>query len=265
MMSDATTELQGITENLIRDSGAEELIPCIDAGILTLSDAGLNDGHDTDEIVGAWIELLRRRFYDGSTRLLFDNGAGELVSTMLRDGLIETNDLGIKHAGEAAAGSGLVARLPAFPQAPMNELLDLRADLRGPLVRYRAAVIRVAMDLPKLVGPEIEAHVDDLWLKEVAPAMQEIEAALADHGLVREIAKSAAKDIRTLLIEGAGLFVGMSALSGLGTWVNATIAGAAPMLHAGTTGVLSAYEGQRDAARHELFYLYEANRRLGSS
>jgi hypothetical protein len=264
-MSQATAELQGVSEQMIRDSGAEELIPCIESGVLTLSDAGLGKGWESDQIMTEWTELLRRRLNDGSTRLLFDGDAGELVALMLRDGMIVGSELGFKHAGEAATGSGLVARLPAFPQAPMDELLDLRRDLKSPLVRYRAAVMRLSKDLPRLVGPELEAHIDDLWRSDVAPAIQEIEETLADHGLVGEIAKHAQEDIKVLIAGGAALFMGMSGAAGLENWVSATIAGAAAATHVAVKTGSSMRDGKQSARRSDLFYLYEANRRLRDS
>lgn len=262
MAAQTTGELREVAERMIEDSGAAELIPCIDAGILTLSDAGLNNSSDSDEMVNQWIDIIHKRFRDGKTRLLFDDSTGDLVSSMLREGMIEHNDLGIKHAGEAAVGSGFVARLPAFPQAPIDELLDLRRDLQEPLVRYRSAVMRLADELPRIVGPEVEGHIDDLWRTDVSPAIQEIELSLADHALVREISLHALTDVRRLLLEGAGLFIGLSQLSGLGNWLSATIAGAGPTIDAAASGVRSAYEGRRDARRHDWFYLYEANRQL---
>jgi hypothetical protein len=263
MMADAVAELREVAEDMTRQSGAAELIPCIEAGILTLSDAGLSqiDSSQTDAMVDQWVDLLRQRLNDGSTRLLFDDGAGSLVASMIREGMIRSNDLGLKHAGEAATGSGFITRLPAFPQAPMDELLDLRSDLQGPLVRYRAAVMKISGDLPRLIGPELETHIDDLWRREVAPAIEEIRETLADHGLVREIARHAETDMMTLLVGGTGLLVGVSA--GLENWVSAAVAGVGASIHAGVRGARSASESRRTAKRTDLFYLYETNRRLG--
>jgi hypothetical protein len=139
------------------------------------------------------------------------------------------------------------------------------ATAKPGLVRYRAAVMKLSKELPRAVGPEVKAHIDDLWRSQVAPAVLEIEEALADHGVIREIARSATTDIRTLMAETAGLFLGMNTLSGLDAWVNATIAGAGPTIHAGARGALAAYDAKRDAKRHDLFFLYAVNRRLEPS
>lgn len=70
----------------------------------------------------------------------------------------------MRHAEQAAVGSRLVARLPAFPGVPLDEILDLRCDLAAPLGRYRTAVVRLSDRLQ--AGPfdrDLPDEIDDLW------------------------------------------------------------------------------------------------------
>jgi hypothetical protein len=262
MMASVTDQLKGVAKKLVVESGAAELIPCIESGALTLSDAGLDAGAGGDNVLEGWIELLQRRLHDSRSRLLFDNRAGDLVASMLAEGMIDSNELGLKHAGQAAVGAGLVARLPAFPQAPMDELLDLRSDLAPALARYRRAVFRLSKELPASVGPELKSHVDDLWMAEIAPAITEIEERLADHGLVHDIAKSAASDVKALLLESAGVYIGMTSMAGLSDLISATAAAGTTTAQAVIRGTLDSVNGRQEARHHDLFYLYETNRML---
>src|SRR6266540_3766694 len=144
--------------------------PAFDAGILKLSASGFTDDRDTDATVSGWIGLLKGLLQDPTTRLLFDDGVGDLVRSLVAEGHVLPHQLTIKHAGEAAVGSGLVARLPALPEAPVDELLDLRQDLGPPLTRYRAAVSRLADKLAfRAFDSEFAAEIDDLWTRDVAP------------------------------------------------------------------------------------------------
>jgi len=128
-----------------------------------------------------WLALLRGLLVDKRTRLVLDDQVGSLAAAVIREGHVDPHRLALQHAGEAAVGTGLVARLPAFPGAPLDELLDLRSDLTGPLGRYRAVVVRLSAKIT--AGP----FDDDLHR----------------HGLVREIARSARRDVHKLLPEGA--------------------------------------------------------------
>jgi hypothetical protein len=80
---------------------------------------------------------------------------------------------------------------------------------------------------------------------------------MADHGLVREIARSASQDVKTVLT-AASVYLGMPGSdiqSGL-------IAATAAAGQAAASGVVSSQRGRREVGRNDLFYLYEANRRL---
>jgi len=157
-------QLRDIAERMLTESGAADLLPGFEAGIVTLSPSGFSEeSSNSDDAVERWVDLLRKLLHDRTTRLLFDDRVGDLVRAMVDEGDVMPNALTMKHAGEAAVGSGLVARLPAFPQVPLNELLDLRRDLSDPLTRYRAAVSRLAGELTaRSFDPEAVAEIDDL-------------------------------------------------------------------------------------------------------
>lgn len=159
----------------------------------------------------------------------------------------------------------MVARLPAFPQAPMDELLDLRSDLRVPLTRYRAAVIRLAADVPVALGKDGEAAIDDLWTSAVDPALLELRETLSDHALVREVARHAVTDVKTILATGPVVFIGMSALSTVGDVAAALTAGTTYAGSALLRGGWDAGAAKRTASRRELFFLYEANRKMAGA
>ena len=253
-------QLSEVAEGLMTSAGADELIPALEAGLLTLDTAGI-DATDTDAMVERFVGIIETRLRDSRRKVLFDAETASLANALVAeasDGHIP----GLKRAGQAAVGSGLISRLPAFPDAPMDELLELRSDLTNPLTRYRAAALDLSGQLSPVLGDELEAQVDDLWAAKVAPALLEIEETLVDHSLVRELAKRATSDIRALLTGGAGVYMGVTATASLpaaATALAGAALGAAPVV--GQSAWASA-EARRSAQRHELFYLYETNRRL---
>ena len=206
-MAETRFELAGVVETMMVDSGAGELMPAIDSGLVTLSASGFTDDStaDSDAVMDNWLVLLRGLLVDRKTRLVLDDQVGSLASSLIREGEVEPHRLTIRHPGEAAVGSGLVARLPAFPDAPLDEILDLRYDLAGPLGRYRAAVVRLSDRLH--AGPfdeELSAEMDDLWATDVRPALDDMGEGMHQHGLVKEIARTVRQDARALLTEGLG-------------------------------------------------------------
>lgn len=232
----------------------------MDAGLLTLDTAGV-EAADTDAMVKRFVDIIQQRLRDPRRKVLFDADTANLAQSLIDEA--EGDQIhGLRRAGQAAVGSGLISRMPAFPHAPMDELLALRTDLAAPLTRYRAAALDLAASLNPTLGAELESQVDDLWMAKVAPALLEIEETLADHSLVRELAKRATSDVKALLTGGAGVYMGVTATASLPTAAT-VLAGAA----LGTAPVMgqsawSTVDARRSAKRHELFYLYEMNRRL---
>jgi hypothetical protein len=257
---------------MVESTGAEELEPALASGLVSVTDMGVGMKHavsaaagtDTrsDRAVEQWVEEIKSRLRDGRTRLLFDEGAGSLVQSMLDEGVIRKDEIGLRLAGTAALGAGFVARLPAFTEAPMDEVLGLRGDLDGPLTRYRAAIAKFSHTVPRMVGRDLEFEVGHLWEQEVAPALEEIGDLLHENAYVRELARHSLQDIGRYLLEGAGVFVGLGAASDVSA-VAASIAGAVPAAAEVTArALLGQRAGMAAARRHDLFYLYHVNERL---
>ena len=210
-----------------------------------------------------WLALLRSLLGDTRTRLLLDDQVGRLAASLIREGHVEPPRLAMRHAEQAAVGSGLVTRLPAFPGVPLDEILDLRGDLAAPLGRYRTAVVRLSDRLQ--AGPfdrDLPDEIDDLWGAEVQPALDQIGDGLHDHGLVREIARSARQDVKTLIAEGSALYVGLAGLASVNEWISATAGLASAAVGATAAGAHRSSAARKDLRRSDLFYLYELDRRL---
>lgn len=257
---DVQAQLTEVAEDLISGAGADELIPALESGLLTLDTAGI-EAADTDAMIEHFVGIIQRRLRDPRRKVLFDADTASLAQSLIAEsGVDQTLDL--RRAGQAAVGSGLVSRLPAFPNAQMEEVLALRADLTAPLTRYRASTLDLSASLSPALGEDLEAQVDDLWRAKVAPSLLEIEETLAEHSLVRELARRATSDIKTLLFGGAGVYMGVTASASFP--VAATVLAGAAL---GATPVVgqaawSTVDAHRAASRHELFYLYETDRRL---
>jgi hypothetical protein len=266
-MAEAQEGLAGTVEKMLVDGGAAELLPAIGSGLVTLSASGFTDdtAADTDAVMENWLALLRGLLVDKHTRLVLDDQLGSLAASLIREGHVDAHRLTLRHAGEAAVGSGLAARLPAFPGAPLSEILDLRSDLAGPLGRYRAATARLSAKVT--TGPfdkDLPAELDDLWTTDVQPALDEMDEDLHRHSLVHEIARAARQDVHKLLTEGAGLYMGLSQLTSMDDWLSATTGVAGVALTAGALGYDRAAEVKHQASRRDLYYLYEVDRRLAA-
>lgn len=268
-------EMQAALTNLLDEQGATELVTAIRSGSIKVAELGaspsstlrptdLDPNDSTDVQLWNWIDALVARLADKKTRLLFDRQAGGIVQSMLEGGMIPANPQGLRLAAQAALGAGFTERLPAFPTAKMDELLDMRKELALPLARYRGAVARFSKDMPQVVGENLDFEVEQLWIETVKPVLLGLEDEMADHGLVRELARSLGVErIRDFGSWTAGTYLTVAsatALDALTTVLIATAGGGAATV--ALEAIRARREGQAGPKASEFYYLYEANRRL---
>jgi hypothetical protein len=152
---------------------------------------------------------------------------------------------------------------------PMDELVDLRRDLEGPLGRYRRKVSHLRGELrTEPFDEHIDAEGDALWRTEVDPALSEIRQAMADHGLVGEQVKAFAGDLSNfvkgrwvpaaLAVVSANVF-DMGTVLELGLKAARASAAVAPTV---AKGLIAGADGRSKARAQDLYYLYEVDRRL---
>lgn len=254
---------------LISNSGLDELRQAYEAGVVTLAPLGEVNSSAPDETMLAFVEALGYAAKSSSTRLLLDDSVAALMKELVDTGQVEPSALMRQHSKEAAVGTGLITRLPAFPYVPLGELLDLRGDLNEPLARYRRAASELGQGLAlDPFDPEASAEVDDLWQFSVLPTIEDLREELAHHSLVREVARSATTDIRTLIsgLAGPVVCVGLKDVVDLDVWAiaaAATVTGGTGLHHL-IRGALERGSTRRRVAKNELFYLVALDQQIGS-
>jgi hypothetical protein len=258
-------QMREVAEQLRLESGLAELEPAIRKKLVRFNEA-LRLTEEPDTIIAAFIQQLKLYLQNPTWFVLLDDSVASLARSMISDGMIKPPQRAISNAGEAALGAGFLARLPAFPGAPMDELLDLRRDLGEPLGCYRRQVSRLRGELrTEPFDEHIEAEIDAVWRADVNPAIGEIRLAMADHGLVREILRAFGDDLSSF-VDGTWLRAGVAVVSAdvvdLGRAVTAAVAAGTAIAPTVVKGLRSRATGRAEAKAHDLFYLYEVDRRL---
>lgn len=161
----------------------------------------------------------------------------------------------------AELGAGMIARLPAFPQAPLDELLDVKDDFKAALTRYRAAVGELEKLLEADVGAaDLDAELDEIWSDRVEPAVLALEESFLEHSFVRELAKSATTSVRSLVTQGAALYIALSTVGELATHISAAAAAAGAALQVTGAAAAQRISAQRALTKEDYYYLYRLGR-----
>jgi hypothetical protein len=254
--------------DVIDSTGADELVPALQAGVVSVASVGgdlesalmaatgRRDNAETTKEVAQWVHEVRLRMIDHRTRLLLDEQSEDHVRALLAEGVIPADQVGLRLASKAAIGAGFVARLPSFPHVRMDELIDFRRELGAPLIRYRSAVSRFSRQLPSLASTALQPGVSELWETEVSPAVLEINELLHEHTFMKEAARAVGQSVGVYAAAGASIWVGLGATSEVDRLVAAAIAAAPKGAQTAVDTTMGVWEAKRAARKHELFYLH---------
>lgn len=202
-----------------------------------------------------WSVLSDSRYYP-----LLDKGIADLVHAAVREGAFDPPSIGRSRGRQVGAAHEFIARLPTFPAARMDEIIDVREELRQPLTVFRSEMVKVARDMKSdAFDPDFLAEAEEAWVERVAPALDEL------HELVEE------KRLRRLLGQQAtsGGLVGAAGglVTGLATQ-DVLFGAAATTVAAATTTVTRALslrrEFVREIGRRPYFFLYRTEQVLNA-
>ena len=268
--------LEEVASDMLEKSGMNELWPAVRKRVVNLKNAAADTPISVEDL--AWVfqskgslttvmsnwqtrlfELLGRR----DQRLLLDETVSGVVRELREAGADPIARQTQRLAAETFVGTGLLARLPAFPGVPVDELLTMREDLSAPLGRYRIAAQRLAVKVQGPVfSPDWDEEVQNLWATDVLPVIAEIEDLMTDYGLIKELGRSLNSESRLLVINGSALITAVATVGSIQAAVAAASAVIGSGVYAGLTGSTSARSRRKEARRNDLYYLIEVNRRL---
>lgn len=258
-------EMRAIVEEMRVGSGVAEIELAMAKRLVRFNDQVFLGG-ESDDVVGAFVDQLKRYLQDPGKFVLLDATIASLARSMIDEGMIKPPQRAVSNASEVVLGTGFIAHLPAFTSAPMDELMDVRRDLNEPLERYRRKVSQLRSEMQ--TGPfdeHIRAEVDAIFRTEVNPAIIEIREAMADHKLVKELLRALGGDLSSF-VKGSWLPAGIAIFSANAFDLSAAVTAGLTAVSAGgptvAKGVLARGRGRAEARTHDLYYLYEVDRRL---
>lgn len=248
-------------EGLASRAGVSELLPAIEAGLVTTKPLVEVAGEDMIDRLVEEVTLLLK---DPGAYPLFDQNVGSIASAGVRQGLFALNDRTSRHSKRAGLAGGLFGYLPTFPQATVEQVLELREEIRAPRIRFREAVSLLSRDFSsESFDEDFGAEVQDAWVDKVAPILLEIEETLTESRLRRMTAPALSTNEA---VAGGVLGVAATAVADPGN-VLAAVAG----LHAGAAATATAkaiWDGvskRREAHQNGFYLLHQTNDALARS
>jgi hypothetical protein len=269
-------EMPGVIEQITDSTGSHELLTAIRAGavdIAPLADATTKSvtsdalraatGDPDERSVDRILEDFLARVVDVVTSQyafpLLDAGASGLIQALERDAAVVLSPTGLRRSGEVSAAAQFLGYLPYFPDLPMDEVLDLRDEMRTPLMRFRQEMTRICKEFAsRSIDDGFKAEVEDAWRERVEPALAEIRESLAEHGLLREVASIALGDPRRLVVEAGGVVAAAQTdLLSLSTFMSLGLAGSLPIADVALRALSQSLDARRGIARQGFYFLHK--------
>ncbi|WP_433627111.1 hypothetical protein [Nocardia sp. CA-120079] len=263
-------------DGLLEKFGYEELKLAIDEGILAVEPIEHADfgafgdlaRENTDALPFEYIGRVQRSLLTGDSYPLFDNVTGNIIKKGVDAGILAPVPTARRRGRNAALANGFFDELPFIERATVDEVLDIRKDLRKPLGNFRRGVEEIAKDLginPE--DPEFPSAIEDAWTLKVAPALDELQTIMAENTSYRDLLKRAVNDPAGLM--GMGGFSGMLVAAGPGSGMPAATAailtGAAATAgipYAAVRAMIGQWSDMENAKTAQFYFLYATNSRL---
>ena len=246
------------------EAGASDLSAAAEAGLLTISSDAFNL-HTSGDAMAEYVETIQCLLQDPKAHLMFDQQVSALVTALMRETGTGLHPLTQSHAAQAATGAGLIERLPAFPDAPMELILEARDNLAEALGPYRKAVVRLAASLATAPpDPAYEVVLSDLWRNEVQPALSDLQGGLRSSSILRAAATSLASspDAVAKATVGAGLLFGVTTVADINSWAQLAMTSAPLVVATAAQALKDRSEERRNQEGRELFYLLDVEEAL---
>ena len=190
-MQDNVTQMFG-------ESGYDQLQEAVDLGILTVDDvagAVVDDISEDGAMVLGFAAKIDEVLSDGGRYPLFDANASNIVRLGVEAGFFTPVPMARQLGADAAMADGLFDRLPNFQYAKPREIIDIRTELSSSLSAFRQGVrsLTEGIELPP-EDPNFGNEIADAWNQKVAPALNEIEATIADNRSMSDLMRRTVKD-----------------------------------------------------------------------
>jgi hypothetical protein len=192
--------------------------------------------------------------FEPGSQMLFSSGEGESA------GILKTQKPGCLEPATLAAS--MIARLPGLSSVPLDEILEIRDDLRDYLPAFRSAMIDLTDEIADHNDRnpyDVARIIERAWHQKINPALSEMEFKARRNSYPRELLRvfSGDKDALIGTASSIGLVAG-SLVAGAITFIPAAIAASVPFVKAFN----SRLRKEDKLENNRLFFLYNVQKKI---
>ncbi len=259
-------QVNDVVYELLGNNACADIKYLLDSGMLSLQKFE-HSLDDAEGCVSEYFRLLQASIK--SSFPLFDEKSNDLMSTAIKMGVINLSEMDKRKATHAGISDDYIQRLPSLEMASVDEIIDIKNTLSGPLINFRSKMLTFSDQVITL--PWDEDFNDEcmlLYHKEVLPAIQELDELTKDSTFIKNLIRGTVSD-KELLKSTAGLLISIATGGAVSAFTSAVSANPA-VLTAGTvwaaSKVADAYlqhsKQKKGMLKNDLYFYYKAGKLL---
>jgi hypothetical protein len=219
------------------------------------------NGVDIADVLFEFLEQASEAVQAGNTYPLLDAPTAEFVAAVEGTGFAEVSASAADRGRYSGLAGDLLRRLPLFELASIDEVLDIRRDLRVPLLGFRQAVAAFAREVRSAAWEQgFAEEAEALFREKVEPEVEKIEYAVKENSSYAELGRRALRHGWTGV---AGGVVGgfLASASSLTTVSSAALLGGVggPLIQT----LLDKHQRLRELKENQLYFYYATGEALG--
>jgi hypothetical protein len=198
------------------DAAIDFLTECIALAVGATNGNVSDDNNDKLDIMFyEYIDGIASAVSDKTTYPLFDDKTSNLIKAGISAKAIKvTDNIGSK-SKQITLAAHLLDKLPSFEHIPIDEIISIRNELNGPLIRFRSAMIKFSEDIDSASWDSDFANdADMVFHRDVAPTVLDIEESIKSNNLIIQLLRSIS-DKQLTVVASSGMGLVLSSLSHL--------------------------------------------------
>jgi len=189
LMNQAKEYLDDRITKLTDAPGANELQKLYQNGIIKIYDYNYDD-FIMDEILGSYLGKMIKTIEENTSFPLFDKVCSEVVSAVINDKVIDISNVKSEVLRHAGIATNVLMTLPTLENAEVDELLDLKKDLKRPLDNFRGAIYGFSEKIESLPwDSNFQYDCMKLYYTEVVPNIEELNELASQTGVLKNMGK----------------------------------------------------------------------------
>jgi hypothetical protein len=197
---------------------------------------------------------------------VFDNSTNQVLKKAVESRVFEISDSEFRRVAHANASDTIIQKLPAFEMATLDELIDIKRELYNHLIRFRGKMVGFTDAIKTLPwDKDFSYDCDMLYTQEIAPAVADIQEAVRDNNVMKNLTSKFTSDddaLKTLgflsiCVAAPGVLPGFAGID-----LASLLAGGSLAIAKVAQSIKEFKDNKKEIQHNDLYFYYRAGEML---